>query len=520
MKASSSSSTELSQDNSKSRQDGIETGVSQQHDSNSNAPLANKNNEGSSAKKSRSYVSLLEKLIKVGIQSLVGGLILLMFILALPIFYVATLCWYSSYSFKRDKVIVGLGNEESDLALDPASIRKSKITSHPIFDGKSHGLTFVDDAKERGENQDGPGKASLQMDSMMEEGHSNKSLKGTETKIMTNYSNTYSLQATVKMIYEENDIVDIVRWARQNHQCIRAAGSLFSWPEIVTPGAKQRGEASQEQQSSASNGVVLDLVHYNKMVKAIKLPQPEGDGTVALVTVQAGMKVWQLCDLLERMGYALPVLGNVTGQSVGGVVSTGTHGKNPRFGTMSSLVQNMRVVLANGKVLNVAMQTYNEPQEGLDTSEIDDSIDIQDMGRAVGVSMGLLGVVSTVTFRVIPKHRLAYSIQAMSFESFLDSYDKLLEENEHVAAIFFPHTDHFRVELSRRLTKEENDLPTRKMPVHGRNKLFFAQCFNWLLFESRFGIWFEPIAWAIQRFIVIYDGVERASPGRPAIDAS
>ena len=27
---------------------------------------------------------------------------------------------------------------------------------------------------------------------------------------------------------------------------------------------------------------------------------------------QSGMKVWQLCELLDKLGYALPVLGNVT----------------------------------------------------------------------------------------------------------------------------------------------------------------------------------------------------------------
>jgi FAD/FMN-containing dehydrogenase len=84
------------------------------------------------------------------------------------------------------------------------------------------------------------------------------------------------------------------------------------------------------------------------MTKTLVLDEPEPDGTVALVTVQAGMKVWQLCDLLDDLGYTIPVLGNVTGQSAGGVISTGTHGKNPRCGSLFSLIQNMRLVLANG----------------------------------------------------------------------------------------------------------------------------------------------------------------------------
>ena len=221
------------------------------------------------------------------------------------------------------------------------------------------------------------------------------------------------------------------------------------------------------------------------------------------------MKVWALCDLLDRLGYALPVLGNVTGQSIGGVISTGTHGKNKRTGTMSSLVQSMRLVLANGEIKNIAMRKASG------------EFSKEPIACAAGVSLGLLGVISTVTLRVVTKHRLAFSIHNMSFESFIDQYEELLESNEHVAFIYFPYVDWIRVESAKKLTADEEvTLKDKSMPRVNRTKLFFATILNYVLFESVFGIWFGPVVWLIMRYIVLYDLQSKASVKSPAIDKS
>mmetsp|Transcript_15216 Transcript_15216/g.23076 ORF Transcript_15216/g.23076 Transcript_15216/m.23076 type:complete len:424 (-) Transcript_15216:162-1433(-) len=221
------------------------------------------------------------------------------------------------------------------------------------------------------------------------------------------------------------------------------------------------------------------------------------------------MKVWQLCELLDKLGYTMPVLGNVTGQSVGGVVSTGTHGKNNRFGTISSLVQSMRLVLANGKVKNIALRY----QAGNSSSD--------PMACAAGVSLGLLGVISTVTLRVVPKHRLAYSISSLPFETFVNSYDEIVSKNEHVAFIYFPFVDSIRIEASRKLTKEEEKkLKDRAMPRFSRLELFFANIMNYILYETVFGKWFSPVVWLITRYITLENLSNKASTRKPAIDKS
>jgi FAD/FMN-containing dehydrogenase len=326
-------------------------------------------------------------------------------------------------------------------------------------------------------------------------------------RVLSNYSGTYKIACDVTKIKEEKDIVEVIKVASKKGMCVRAMGSLFSWPNIVEPGSI----SDEDDPKQEKRGVVLDMKPYNKMLEALILPEEklQSDGTAALVTVQSGMKVWQLCELLDRLGYALPVLGNVTGQSVGGVISTGTHGKNLRFGTMSSLVQSMRLVLASGAVKNIALRDHKGEYS-------------QDpLSRAAGVSLGLLGVISTVTLRVVPKHRLAFSISSMSFEKFINSYEEIVKNAEHVAFIYFPFVDMVRVETSEKLREvEETTLKDRAMPRHSRFKLFFAQILNYVLFESVFGKWFTPIIWLIIRYITLIDGSGGASIQKPAIDKS
>ena len=419
--------------------------------------------------------------IVVSAQIITGSLVLGIILGILPVLYVIIWLKYKWYVIQRERVIRGLQSKDKE-SLNDVQVRRDLIQSGPCRNQKSQYMMREITLSTRFLGRD----ASL-------------SLK-LESRTLSNYSGTYTLACDVMNITEEKDIVEIINFANANELGIRAMGSLFSWPDIITP--RERNEKS---------GIVLDMKNYNEMVKVLVLPENEkqSDGTVALVSVQAGMKVWQLCNLLESLGYALPVLGNVTGQSVGGVISTGTHGKNKRFGTLSSIVQSMRLVLANGSIKNIALRDESG------------KIVMEPYAFAAGVSLGLLGVISTVTLRVVPKHRLSFVIKNMSFATFIDSYKEIIEGTEHAAFIYFPFVDHVRVELSKKLTKEEETkLKDKPMPRHNRTKLFFATILNYVLYESLFGNIFGPVVWIITRYITLCDLESGASARKPAIDKS
>ena len=92
---------------------------------------------------------------------------------------------------------------------------------------------------------------------------------------------------------------------------------------------------------------------------------------------------------------------------------------------MSSLVQSMGLVLANGEIKTIVMRRGSG------------EFSKESIACAAGASLGLLGVISTVTLRVMTKHRLTCSIHNVSFESFIDQYEEILENNEHLALYTF-----------------------------------------------------------------------------------
>ena len=126
-----------------------------------------------------------------------------------------------------------------------------------------------------------------------------------------------------------------------------------------------------------------------------------------------------------------------------------------------------------------------------------------------------------MALRVVPKHRLKFSISSLPFDKFLESYEEIVKNSEHAAFVYFPYVDHVRVEVAKKLDdKEEATLKYRSMPTHNRVKLFFASILNYILFESKFGHWFGPVVWLIIRYITLIDLEPQASVKKPAVDKS
>lgn len=56
------------------------------------------------------------------------------------------------------------------------------------------------------------------------------------------------------------------------------------------------------------------------------------------VTVEAGIRVYKLNEVLQKNGLALSNLGSISEQSIAGAISTATHGSGINFGNISSQV--------------------------------------------------------------------------------------------------------------------------------------------------------------------------------------
>ena len=198
----------------------------------------------------------------------------------------------------------------------------------------------------------------------------------------------------------EHDIVQIVQAAAHQDLKVRAIGSLHSLAPIP-----------------ATDGVCIVLDQYNQLVSL------EGN----LVTVQAGMKLWELNQLLAQHGLSLPVLGTIALQTVAGAISTGTHGGALHHPCLSGYVQALRLVRADGSVL------------AIDRS--------QALFDAVVISMGLLGIVSTITLECVPAFSLQTQVCSMPIEQFLQEFDQIQQSNQYVDMRYSPITDTVQMAL-------------------------------------------------------------------------
>jgi D-arabinono-1,4-lactone oxidase len=178
----------------------------------------------------------------------------------------------------------------------------------------------------------------------------------------------------------EDELVALVRLARREGKLLRVRGSAHSVPGAIYTGARRDGPHVD---------VMLD--RYTRM---------SFDDARMRVTVEAGCHLgedprdptgratWErslLCKL-EARGWALPDLGGVTHQTVSGFFMTGSSGGSVRHAVEDAVV-GIRLIDGTGRV--------HDLERGRD-----------ELFDAAACSMGLLGVVSTVTLQCVPRYDL------------------------------------------------------------------------------------------------------------------
>src|SRR4051812_48265759 len=167
---------------------------------------------------------------------------------------------------------------------------------------------------------------------------------------------------------------------------------------------------------SFSGGVPTDgtLLSLERMDRVLDIDRASG-----LVRAQAGIGLRRLVRELHRHGLALPNLGDVDAQSLGGALATGTHGTGVRLRNLSSAVTAMELVLADGS---------------------ERVVDAGDELAAARVGLGALGVVVAVTLRCVPAFRLHAVDEPRPLEAVLDELGAHVDGNDHFELFTFPHS--------------------------------------------------------------------------------
>jgi FAD-linked oxidoreductase len=165
------------------------------------------------------------------------------------------------------------------------------------------------------------------------------------------------------------------------------------------------------------------------------------DPAAGLVTVEAGCQLRVLNEYLRGQGLALQNMGDIQEQTAAGAIQTGTHGTGRDRGGIAAQVTGLELVRGDGELVSCSAE-----QDGK-------------LFQAARIGLGALGVLTAVTFRVVPAFLLTAREEPMRWAEVIARLDELTSENEHFEFYWFPHTDGC-------LTKRNNRAagPARPLP--------------------------------------------------------
>jgi alditol oxidase len=145
-----------------------------------------------------------------------------------------------------------------------------------------------------------------------------------------------------------------------------------------------------------------DLVSLERMPEVVDI-----DATNATVTVSAGIRYAELARELHAAGFALANLASLPHISVAGACATGTHGSGVRNTVLAGSVEQVELVTADGGLRTVRRGDPDFP--------------------GVAVSLGAVGVVTTVTLAIEPTYQVRQTVYLdLPLQPALEHFEELV----------------------------------------------------------------------------------------------
>lgn len=214
-----------------------------------------------------------------------------------------------------------------------------------------------------------------------------------------------------------SEIIAIVRECRERGCGLRVVGAGHSFTPLAW-----------------TDGVLISLDRYAGLEHV--------DPAAAQATVRAGTQIKALGELLFAHGLGQANLGDIDVQSIAGAISTGTHGSGATLGSISTQVIGLTLVTAAGELIECS-ETHN-----------------RDIFKAAQVSLGALGIITSVTLQLLPAYRLDYTWRRETLDECLSNVEDYRRDNRNFEFFWLPYSDGT-------LTKRMNvtDAPAREKNV-------------------------------------------------------
>ncbi len=140
------------------------------------------------------------------------------------------------------------------------------------------------------------------------------------------------------------------------------------------------------------------------------------------VVAEAGITLGALAAALGQHGLALPNLGSILRQTLGGAASTGTHGTGLDFGSLSTYIKELEMLSVDGSPIRANASENREVFAG---------------GR---LSLGSLGIHTAFRLKVVPDFDLRVEEGPVSLEAALEP--SWYGSADHARVWYLPYVDH------------------------------------------------------------------------------
>lgn len=243
----------------------------------------------------------------------------------------------------------------------------------------------------------------------------------------TNWSGLVS--ATPKAMLRPKDEAALSEAIRTAPGPLRVKGSGHSFTPLV-----------------ASDGTIIDVSAFSGLISH----DPES----CSAQLGAGTPLHILTKLLHGIGQALPNMGDIDAQTLGGALGTATHGAGTQLGAYHTLLSSVRLVDGRGD--------FRDYRLDRDT----------DMVHATGVSLGAFGILTAATLQNVPGYRLRRQRRVLPVQDILHNFEGIMGGHRSAEFFYIPYSGNVLLvasDLSDQVTtvrpteNDEDGLSTLKM---------------------------------------------------------
>jgi FAD/FMN-containing dehydrogenase len=185
----------------------------------------------------------------------------------------------------------------------------------------------------------------------------------------------------------EREVADCVRYAIANGLSVRPVGASHSWSNLCS-----------------TDAMLIDMTDLAG-VEAVDTDRKRA-------VIHAGTRISAVGPTLWDHGLSLINQGDIDAQTIVGAVSTGTHGSGVTMGNLSSTVRRVRLVDGRGDIVEIS-EDQPEPL------------------RAAQLSLGLLGVITSIEIEVTDAYYLEEELTFPTWDELVSDMPTDLTGNHH-----------------------------------------------------------------------------------------